>query len=875
MAVFIHRRSSCIFVVVGMLCLTHVRFRLELSVSCESCEHEGSTNHAFNLFLSTIEFYFVPTKATGIEHLTSLIETTMADLLPSLSSEDEASNRNEESDEEEDGVDQSFKFGGILGEDGGLNRIKGEESTIGWSYQKALSQIQETEDGKPQRMDVADLIAAKRRNKTVKRKEATEEENGEENETGSENESESESEEEEESNEEHETMEEDQLKVRMGGATDDGDDESSDDEDQEEAAKAAVFFDDQPAPTTHDIKVFAQLTLSRPLLRGIAAMGFVQPTPIQAACIPIAMQGKDLCASAVTGSGKTAAFCLPVMERLLHFQGGRIRAVILTPTRELAAQCLGMLTTLAQFTKLRATLITGGSKNSAAQAADLRSRPDFVVATPGRLLDHVTNTPGVTLEDVEFLILDECDRLLDLGFQDEVHEIVKACPVQRQTLLFSATLTTGVDDLISLSLKRPIRVRISEKQDGKDLEVAPRLEQEFVRIQSNNEGVNRQGILMALLARTFSKQTIVFFDTKVVAHKMMILCGLCGISCAELHGNLTQQQRLQALEDFTQNKVDILLATDLAARGLDVKGVKAVINYEMPSQIETYIHRIGRTARAGRSGRSCTLIGEGRRHLMKDLLRDAAQKQKSGSSQGLIRTRSLPPAVVTHFVHKIQSLADDLSEILQAETVAKMDRIAEMEAIRATNILQHSDEIKARPAREWFATQKQKENTRKTTLERKQRLEEQAHTGTHRMTRKKRRAREARDAMDDFSDEEDDGPDQAPPKKSRHEVVVKTAARAAKRQISEKEQDYYSKSLHDIDVAKEKKKLKRRTKDASGDSSLFDDEKVTYSQPKKTKAVDEVAKSAYDFRGYDPNHKMGKKKGNKAFKSKSKHKRRK
>lgn len=811
-----------------------------------------------------------------------LQKNNMADLLPSLPSDDEQrpSLDNVSSDEEEaDEVDKSFQFGGILGEDGGMSRGPLEDSAVGWSYQQALSKIQETEDGKPQRMNVADLIAAKRRKTTAAKKrqaEAASDDTA----SSSENESSDSAEEEEGSDEEgHKEMERDQLKTRVGKDDDVDDDSSSDEEDDEEAAKAAVFFDDQPAPSTSGIRVFPQLTLSRPLLRGVAAMGFVQPTPIQSSCIPVALQGRDICASAVTGSGKTAAFCLPVMEKLMHFQAGGLRAVILTPTRELAAQCLGMLTTLAQFTKLRATLITGGTKNSAAQASDLRSRPDIVVATPGRLLDHVTNTPGVTLDDVEFLILDECDRLLDLGFQDEVHEIVKACPVQRQTLLFSATLTTGVDDLIQLSLKRPVRIRITDKKDRSDLEVAPRLEQEFVRIQANNEGVNRQGILLALLTRTFSKQTIVFFDTKAVAHRMMILCGLCGLQCAELHGNLTQQQRLQALEDFTQGKVDILLATDLAARGLDIKGVKAVINFEMPSQVETYIHRIGRTARAGRSGRSCTLIGEGRRHLMKDLLKDAAHKQKklgNNGSQNLIRTRSLPPPVVSHFVRKIESLEGDLKEILQAEEVARLDRIAEMEAIRAQNIMEHADEIKARPAREWFASKKQKEVTRKTAAEKKQRLEEQSGTGVHRMTRKKRRAREARDALDAMSEDDDDGADQTPPRKPNHEGVVKSAARAAKKKKVAEDQVMYEQSLHDFENAREtkQKNKKKRAKDATGDSSLFDDEKVAYSQPKQRKA-DDVAKSSFEFRGYDPNRKLGKKKGHKAFKSKAKYKRRK
>ena len=371
-------------------------------------------------------------------------------------------------------------------------------------------------------------------------------------------------------------MEEDVLKTRIGEEdkeeNDDDEEESGEDDDEAkvEAEKAANFFETQaPKSSTEEIEVFAQLTLSRPLLRGIASMGYTQPTQIQASVIPVALAGRDICASAVTGSGKTAAFLLPILERLLYRSPGRIKALILTPTRELAAQCLGMMATLSQYTKLTSALVVGGSKNVNAQMAELRARPQVVVATPGRLLDHITNSAGVSLEDVEFLVLDEADRLLDLGFQEEVTEIINACPVNRQTLLFSATMNTKVDDLIKLSMKRPVRVRISDKDStssGKDLEVAPRLEQEFIRIRSGNEGVNREAMLLALLTRTFPTETIVFFDTKAKAHRMMILCGLCGIKCAELHGNLTQAQRLEALELFRKGDVDVLLATDLAAR---------------------------------------------------------------------------------------------------------------------------------------------------------------------------------------------------------------------------------------------------------------------------------------------------------------------
>ena len=389
--------------------------------------------------------------------------------------------------------------------------------------------------------------------------------------------------------------------------------EEEEDSDREEAVKASKFFESYQMRDAEDVELFAQLPLSRPLLRGVAAMGYVRPTAIQSAVIPTALSGQDICASAVTGSGKTAAFLLPIMERLLHRSTGRIGALILTPTRELAAQCFGMVSTLSQFTRLTASLVVGGVKNLNSQAAELRARPQIVVATPGRLLDHVLNSSGVTLEDVEFVILDEADRLLSLGFEDEVRELIQACPTERQTLLFSATMNTKVDDLVKLSLRRPVRIRISVKEKStKDLEVAPRLEQEFVRIRSGNEGINREAILLALLTRVFSTGTIVFFETKVKAHRLMIICGLCGIKCAELHGNLTQTQRLEALEKFRSGGVEVLLATDLAARGLDINRVETVINFEMPTQVETYIHRIGRTARAGRGGRSCTLIGEGR-----------------------------------------------------------------------------------------------------------------------------------------------------------------------------------------------------------------------------------------------------------------------
>ena len=741
------------------------------------------------------------------------------------------------------------------GEDGGLPSSLLSGTQQGWSYQTALDKIEkENNRSTPARMDLASIIAAKR--KTLKKRKsdkntndsdgkAEQEVEGDESDKSvSDDESESSSDEEKESNEEDsasedssddgsdgssdeedddevddsndKTMEEDIIKTRIG--EEENNDESSEDEEDDEEArkeaeKAEKFFDNKSAPNedADEVEAFTQLTLSRPLLRGIVAMGYVKPTKIQSSVIPVALARRDICASAVTGSGKTAAFLLPILERLIYRPTGRIKALILTPTRELAAQCMGMISTLSQFTKISSVLIVGGSKNMNAQISDLRARPQIVVATPGRLLDHVTNSAGVSLEDVEFLVLDEADRLLDLGFQDEVNELIKACPIDRQTLLFSATMNTKVDDMIKLSLKRPVRVRISGNgsSHGKDLEVAPRLEQEFIRIRSGNEGVNREAMLVALLTRTFTTQSIVFFDTKAKAHRMMILCGLCGIQCAELHGNLTQAQRLEALEKFRKGEVEILLATDLAARGLDISRVESVINFEMPNQVETYIHRIGRTARAGRKGKSCTLIGEGRRHLMKEIMKDASDREKianknSKAKNAIIRSRSIPAAVIAHFVLKIKSLEQHIEEVLQAEAVARMDRVAEMEVMRAQNIIEHADEIKSRPQRLWFASEKEKKSAKEAAVEKAQMIKDKVGTGTHRMTRKKRRIREAREMFQNMSDDEFDGQD------GPTEISQKQLAKEHKRNLEEKEMQSRDMSIHDQDVQRAKKRKARK-----------------------------------------------------------------
>lgn len=254
------------------------------------------------------------------------------------------------------------------------------------------------------------------------------------------------------------------------------------------------------------------------------------------------------------------------------------------------------------------------------QEADLRSRPDIVIATPGRLIDHIRNSASFSLDALDILVIDEADRILSEGFSDELTEIIKSCPRSRQTMLFSATMTDSVDELVRVSLEKPVRLFVDPKRT-----TARGLIQEFVRVRAGKEA-ERSAMLVTLCRRTFKRRVIVFLRSKKLAHQMRIVFSLLGMKCEELHGDLSQEQvcrnilhlimvymrltcirkRLRALQLFRDDAVDFLMATDLASRGLDIKGVETVINYDMPTQLAQYLHRVGRTARAGRGGRWVT-----------------------------------------------------------------------------------------------------------------------------------------------------------------------------------------------------------------------------------------------------------------------------
>ncbi|CAI9116972.1 OLC1v1018276C1 [Oldenlandia corymbosa var. corymbosa] len=392
---------------------------------------------------------------------------------------------------------------------------------------------------------------------------------------------------------------------------------------------------------------------------------------------------------------ETAAFALPTLERLLYRPKNRpaIRVLILTPTRELAAQVHSMIGKLAQFmTDIRCCLVVGGLSLQTQEAA-LRSMPDIVVATPGRMIDILRNSKSIDLDSLAVLILDEADRLLEFGFSADMPELMRLIPKRRQTMLFSATMTEEVNELIKLSLNKPLRLSAdpSTKRPAT-------LTEEVVRIRRMREG-NQEAVLLALCSRTFTSKAIIFSGTKQAAHRLKILFGLSGFKAAELHGNRTQAQRLEALELFRKQQVDFLIATDVAARGLDIIGVETVINFACPRDLTTYVHRVGRTARAGREGYAVTFVTDNDRSLLKAIVKRAGSK---------LRSRIVAEQSIIKWSQMIEQMEDQVAEILQEEREEMAMRKAEMEATKAENMIAHHDEIYSRPKRTWFSTEKEK-----------------------------------------------------------------------------------------------------------------------------------------------------------------------
>ena len=360
---------------------------------------------------------------------------------------------------------------------------------------------------------------------------------------------------------------------------------------------------------------YSSLPLAEPLQRAVAEMGYENMTPIQAQAIPVVLAGQDVMGAAQTGTGKTAAFSLPLLQRLLKHETASVsparhpvRALVLLPTRELADQVAGQVKQYAKYTQLRSAVVFGGM-DMKPQVEELRKGVEVLVATPGRLLDHIEAKTAV-LNQVEYVVLDEADRMLDIGFLPDLQRILNYLPRQRTTLLFSATFSPEIKRLAASYLQDPVLIEVARPNA-----TASTVEQHFYLLDEDDK---RRAIRQVLKDKQLG-QAFVFCNSKLGTARLARALERDGLKTTALHGDKSQDERLKSLEAFKQGEVDLLVATDVAARGLDIKDVPAVFNYDVPFHAEDYVHRIGRTGRAGASGVAVTLVTKGDQRLMGEL----------------------------------------------------------------------------------------------------------------------------------------------------------------------------------------------------------------------------------------------------------------
>ncbi len=413
------------------------------------------------------------------------------------------------------------------------------------------------------------------------------------------------------------------------------------------------------APASAD--AFAALGLTHELVRAVAQEGYTRPTPIQQRAIAPVLDGRDLLGCAQTGTGKTAAFVLPILQRLARSaRTGKVRALIVAPTRELAIQIDERVTAYGRHLGLRHTVIYGGVGQRAQEEA-LRRRPDILVATPGRLLD-LMQQGFVRLDGIEIFVLDEADRMLDMGFIHDVRKIVAAVPKQRQTLLFSATVPGEIAQLIASVLRDPVRVDIAP-----EVTTAERVEQ-CVHFVAKTE---KRHLLERLLREEKAERSIVFTRTKHGANRLAEQLTRGGMRAEAIHGNKSQGARERALEGFRSGTVPVLVATDLAARGIDVDGVSHVFNFDLPNVPESYVHRIGRTGRAGASGRAIAFCDPEERPLLRDIERFVKKAIPIAAGQGSPLAGTHPAAAVAPAVDHGVSTAAPADRTQDARAVGR------------------------------------------------------------------------------------------------------------------------------------------------------------------------------------------------------------
>ena len=360
---------------------------------------------------------------------------------------------------------------------------------------------------------------------------------------------------------------------------------------------------------------YADLTLAEPLRRAVAEMGYETMTPIQAQAIPVVLEGRDVMGAAQTGTGKTAAFALPLLQRLLKHENSStsparhpVRALVLLPTRELADQVAQQVKLYAKYTNLRSAVVFGGM-DMKPQTLELKKGVEVLVATPGRLLDHI-EAKNAVLGQVEYVVLDEADRMLDSGFLPDLQRILSYLPQQRTTLLFSATFSPEIKRLASSYLQNPITIEVARSNA-----TATTVEQHFYSVGEDD----KRHALHQILRSKNLKQAFVFVNSKLGCARLARALERDGLKTAALHGDKSQDERLKALDAFKKGEVDLLVCTDVAARGLDIKDVPAVFNIDIPFNAEDYVHRIGRTGRAGASGLAVSFVAPKDTRLVADI----------------------------------------------------------------------------------------------------------------------------------------------------------------------------------------------------------------------------------------------------------------
>lgn len=384
---------------------------------------------------------------------------------------------------------------------------------------------------------------------------------------------------------------------------------------------------------------FETLGLSEELLRAVRTAGYTSPTPIQVQAIPAILEGKDIMAAAQTGTGKTAGFILPLLQRLCNkppIKSNRIRALVLTPTRELAAQVQDSVMTYGKYLPIRSAVVFGGVKINP-QMMKLRRGIDVLVATPGRLLDLYQQN-AIHFNDIEILVLDEADRMLDMGFIHDIKKIMSLLPKQRQNLMFSATFSNDIRRLAKGIINNPV-----------EIDVAPRntTVETITQVIHPVDKANKTALLSHLIRKDNWYQVLVFSRTKHGADKLVKRLARDDIHATAIHGNKSQGQRTRALADFKQNKTRILVATDIAARGIDINQLSHVVNFDLPNVPEDYIHRIGRTGRAGANGHAISLVSADEAKQLQDIERIIKFKIEREEIEGFEPQHVVPESIST------------------------------------------------------------------------------------------------------------------------------------------------------------------------------------------------------------------------------------